>query len=309
MLLPNLDELAVIMCCGIGSFPTTYLGLPLGAKYKSAVAWNGVIEKVEKRLATWQMQYLSMGGRLTLINSVLDSIPTYIMSLFPMPSKVQKHLDKVGRSFLREGNSDAHKFHLVKWSKVIQPKKQGALGIRDLTKHKNSLLMKWWWRYGQETTSLLKEVVNAEYGKQNHRRTKQNKAAHGVGPWKHINKLKDEFFQDVSFKVGNGNFVSFWKDKWLNSHILKDTHPSIYQIVVDPNSTIAQNRAGNTWDIHFRRNLQDWELGELFDLYRILESTTMNPQVIDKLRWGSSSKGSYSVKEGYNNLCAQKWND
>ncbi|XP_070039541.1 uncharacterized protein [Nicotiana tomentosiformis] len=64
-----------LMSCDIGSFPTTYLGLPLGAKHKSVEAWNAVIEKVEKRLATWQMQYLSMGGRVTLINSVLDNIP------------------------------------------------------------------------------------------------------------------------------------------------------------------------------------------------------------------------------------------
>ncbi|WMV19114.1 hypothetical protein MTR67_012499 [Solanum verrucosum] len=27
---PNLENLADIMCCSIGSFPTTYLGLPLG---------------------------------------------------------------------------------------------------------------------------------------------------------------------------------------------------------------------------------------------------------------------------------------
>ncbi|XP_019242382.1 PREDICTED: uncharacterized protein LOC109222482 [Nicotiana attenuata] len=46
---PNLDELAGIMSCDIGSFPTTYLGLPLGAKHKSVEVWNGVIEKVEKR--------------------------------------------------------------------------------------------------------------------------------------------------------------------------------------------------------------------------------------------------------------------
>uniref|UniRef100_A0A1S4AQ70 Uncharacterized mitochondrial protein AtMg01250-like n=1 Tax=Nicotiana tabacum TaxID=4097 RepID=A0A1S4AQ70_TOBAC len=32
---PNLEELASIMSCVIGSFPTTYLGLPLGAKYKA----------------------------------------------------------------------------------------------------------------------------------------------------------------------------------------------------------------------------------------------------------------------------------
>lgn len=49
----------------------------MGAKFKSKEVWNGVPKKFEKRLATWQMQYLSMGGMLTLINSVLDSLPTY----------------------------------------------------------------------------------------------------------------------------------------------------------------------------------------------------------------------------------------
>nr|XP_009785833.1 PREDICTED: uncharacterized protein LOC104234042 [Nicotiana sylvestris] len=78
-LVENLEELADIMGCDVGSFPTTYLGLPLGARYKVAEVWSGVIEKVEKRLATWQMQNLSMSGRLTLVNSVLDSLPTYIM--------------------------------------------------------------------------------------------------------------------------------------------------------------------------------------------------------------------------------------
>lgn len=71
---PELEEFARLMCCNVGSFPTVYLGLPLGAKYKSQDIWNGVIENFEKRLASWQMQYLSLGGRVTLINSVLGSI-------------------------------------------------------------------------------------------------------------------------------------------------------------------------------------------------------------------------------------------
>ncbi|WMV55702.1 hypothetical protein MTR67_049087 [Solanum verrucosum] len=65
----NLEELAGILGCKTGSLPTTYLGLPLGASFKSSGIWNGVIEKMEKRLATWKMQYLSMGGRLTLISN------------------------------------------------------------------------------------------------------------------------------------------------------------------------------------------------------------------------------------------------
>lgn len=85
---PELDMLAELMYCTTGSFPTSYLGLPLGAKYKSIEIWKGVIEKFEKRIASWHRQYLSLGGKLILINNVLDSIPTYFMSLFPRPAKV-----------------------------------------------------------------------------------------------------------------------------------------------------------------------------------------------------------------------------
>lgn len=51
---PDFVELADIMGFTIGNFPTTYLGLPLGATHKATEIWNGVIEKFEKRLAAWQ---------------------------------------------------------------------------------------------------------------------------------------------------------------------------------------------------------------------------------------------------------------
>ncbi|XP_075083429.1 uncharacterized protein LOC142167168 [Nicotiana tabacum] len=95
----NIEELAGIIGCSIGSLPTTYLGLPLRTKFKSCDIWNGVVENFEKRLASWQQQYLSMGGRLTLISSVLDSIPTFVKSLFSIPKKVLKRLDKIRRDF------------------------------------------------------------------------------------------------------------------------------------------------------------------------------------------------------------------
>lgn len=39
------------MGCSTSFFPTPYLGLPLGAKYKFTQIWNAVIEKFEKILA------------------------------------------------------------------------------------------------------------------------------------------------------------------------------------------------------------------------------------------------------------------
>lgn len=43
--------LAGILGCVVGSLPTSYIGMPLGAKNKILDIWNGVVRKFEKRLA------------------------------------------------------------------------------------------------------------------------------------------------------------------------------------------------------------------------------------------------------------------
>ena len=90
----------------VGALSTIYLGLPLGAKSMSMEIWNGVIEKCEKKLARWKSQYLSMGERLTLINSVLDALPTYMMSLFPIPPGIINRLDIIRRNFYEKDLRD-----------------------------------------------------------------------------------------------------------------------------------------------------------------------------------------------------------
>jgi len=82
----------------------------------------------------WKSQYLSLGGRLTLIN-----MPTYMMSLFPIPDGVIDRLDALRRNHLWEGNSKTKKFHLVRWDTLIESKQAGEMGIRNL-KSKTSAL-------------------------------------------------------------------------------------------------------------------------------------------------------------------------
>ena len=48
----NVDELALELGCGIGSLPTSYLGLPLGAPHKAIGVWDSVEERLQKRLAS-----------------------------------------------------------------------------------------------------------------------------------------------------------------------------------------------------------------------------------------------------------------
>ena len=100
------------------SFLLTFLGLPLGAPHKDPSIWNMVIEKMESKLAGWKRMYLSKGGRLTLIKSTLSNIPTYYLSLFQIPVRVAKRIEKTQRDFLWGGVGDEFKFHLVNWSKL-----------------------------------------------------------------------------------------------------------------------------------------------------------------------------------------------
>ena len=66
-LVDNVQELAAELGCGIGSLSTSYLGLPLGAKHKAVGVWDTVGDRFRKKLASWKSQYISKGGRFTLI--------------------------------------------------------------------------------------------------------------------------------------------------------------------------------------------------------------------------------------------------
>lgn len=89
--------------------------MPLGAMSKSRNIWKAVVKKCEKKLVNWRSQYLSLGGRLILTNSALDAMPTYMMSLFPLPRNVLEKLDSMRRNFLWQGNGKGEK-RKVEWT-------------------------------------------------------------------------------------------------------------------------------------------------------------------------------------------------
>ena len=91
----NVEELASELGCKVGSLPSTYLGMLLGAPFKSVAIWDGVKERFYKRLAMWKHQYISKGGRITLIRSTLSNLPIYFMSILQMPRGVKLRLEKI----------------------------------------------------------------------------------------------------------------------------------------------------------------------------------------------------------------------
>ncbi|XP_020097175.1 uncharacterized protein LOC109716257 [Ananas comosus] len=80
-------RLANILGCQVGRLPLRYLGLPLHNKQLRKEDWAVVINRVEARIEGWKAKLLSLGGRLTLVNSVLTNLPLFYFSIFRAPKK------------------------------------------------------------------------------------------------------------------------------------------------------------------------------------------------------------------------------
>lgn len=94
-----LNAMANIFGYKVGHIPSKYLGLPLCMGVPKRKLWNPVVERIERKLSSWKGRYFSLGGRLTLIKSVLSSIPIYFLSCFKCPTAVVKRIRKFSMTF------------------------------------------------------------------------------------------------------------------------------------------------------------------------------------------------------------------
>lgn len=164
----NLDQgqttpFAEILGCKTQALPIKYLGMPLGASPKLKSTWNPVIQRIISKLPSWKKRALSFGGRLTLLKSVLSSLPIYYLSLFKIPEGVAKSIERIQANFLWGGCDQKRKIHMVCWNKIKQRKDNDGLGVRGIKEMNSALLLKWWWRFGNEKDALWRKVVCAKY--------------------------------------------------------------------------------------------------------------------------------------------------
>ncbi|WVZ85361.1 hypothetical protein U9M48_032298 [Paspalum notatum var. saurae] len=103
-----------------------------------------LIEKIGNRLAGWKRHLLNSAGQLILVCSVLSSMPTYHLSIFPLTAWARKHIDRIRRSFLWKGKAETNGGHcLVRWPLVNKPKDLDSLGVLNLDKFDHALRLRW----------------------------------------------------------------------------------------------------------------------------------------------------------------------
>nr|GFB38188.1 hypothetical protein [Tanacetum cinerariifolium] len=113
-------------------------GVTVGQQSSRLSAWDDIIAKLRSRLSKWKVKTLSIGGRLTLLKSVLGASPIYNMSIFKVPRRALKIMEA--------------------------SQKHGGLGVLSFFALNRALLLKWIWRFISCDSSLWSKVIQALYG-------------------------------------------------------------------------------------------------------------------------------------------------
>ncbi|WMV15559.1 hypothetical protein MTR67_008944 [Solanum verrucosum] len=197
---------------------------------------------------------------------VLDALPTYMMSVFPAPAGVIDRIEVLRRTFFWQGNEDKRKYHLVKWEEMNISKKIGGVGIRNMKFQNHSLMMKWLWKFAYAENSLWKEVIAAKCG---------------------------------------------MRDKWMTTKVtppygssvpLSQRFPDLYDLCQMQQATVAELWNDQGWNLHLRRNLNDWEMCRITEFLVTLAQFSNLSQEEDSLVWNVGSKGCFTVNSTYEDL-------
>jgi hypothetical protein len=83
-----------------------YLGLPsmIGRKKKNVFAY--IKDRVWKRINSWRGRSLSRAGKEVMIKSVLQAIPSYVMSIYLLPDSTIKDIERMMNSFWWGGGAN-----------------------------------------------------------------------------------------------------------------------------------------------------------------------------------------------------------
>ena len=87
--------------CKVGELTFTYLGLPLGAPFKSSSIWDGVEETFRRRPSMWMRQYFLWGKtHVDLKHFIQYAYLVHVLICYLR--KVRLRLEKIQRDFYRE---------------------------------------------------------------------------------------------------------------------------------------------------------------------------------------------------------------
>ncbi|XP_057518409.1 uncharacterized protein LOC130799324 [Amaranthus tricolor] len=127
------------------------------------------------------------------------------------------------------------------------------------------------------------------------------------GTWAHLlsididtSKMRSIIEEGMIVKIGKGNSVWFWHDRWCEVGTLKRIFPRLYAISLQKDLLICQmgdwQEGSWAWNFIWRRNLYEWENDEVSRLKNHIEQLRPDKGMEDRVIWKHSSSLFYPTK-------------
>ena len=246
---------------------------------------------------------LTLVGRLTLINSVLNTIPIFWMSMLKLPIAIIQEINQKYRRFLWDSQQTLSSVkHLLNWSQVYRPRRFRGLGVKNLSSLNEVLLLKWWWRffkYPQKPQSQL--IKQAYYSRQSLTRPSHHLLTLTSLFWKNMLKLSVIYHQWFCPLVGDGRASLFWYDQWIDNYALSSLLLNLFIFITKQSCSVHEFFQQGNFQFFFRYPMSYQASKEFQRLLNILQVITLNTESDTWIcKWGSN--GVYSVRASYNFL-------
>jgi hypothetical protein len=278
----------------------TYLGLPALVGKSRIREFQGIKDRVRKRVTDWKTKFLSQAGKEVLIKAVVQAIPSYSMSMFLLPKELCKELNSMMQNFWWGHKENDKKIKWMSWERMGLSTAEGGMGFRDLTSFNKALLAKQCWRFTQSPDSLVGRIIRGKYY-HGGSFLQAKVGSHPSFAWRSILASRDLFKEGILWRIGDGKSVAIWKDRWI-------PRPFTYRIqspcrVLHDEATVNELFDPDTggWNRALINEIFVEEEAEIIS--NLPRSKYMRP---DKLTRRASPSGIFTVRSAYHMEMEQK---
>jgi hypothetical protein len=149
-----------------------------------------------------------------MIKSVLQAIPSYVMSVYLIPETTIKEIERMINSFWWGGGTNNRGIKWLAWDRMSYPKEFGGLGFRDLHLFNLAMVAKQGWNFMMKPNTLVAKVYKARYFP----KTSFFDSNLGSNPsyaWRSIWKSKKVLINGCRWRIGDGTTIKVMNEPWL----------------------------------------------------------------------------------------------
>jgi hypothetical protein len=263
----------------------------IGRKKKDVFAY--IKDRIWKRINSWRGRSLSRAGKEVMIKSVLQAIPSYVMSDYLIPKSTIKEIERMMNSFWWGGGANNKGIKWLALDRMTQPKTQGGMGFRDLHAFNLAMIAKQGWNFLTKPHSLVAKLYKARYFLNSS--LFESKIGHNPSyAWRGIWQARQILMHGCRWSIGSGTNIRVMNDPWLRGNegawIPSPQAQGVHNLLV--NDLMVSNM--KVWDKSKIESIFPIHVARCI-LKILLFGTLEN----DKLVWVDNANGIYSVKSGY----------